>query len=142
MYTLTTEKDLYQVFKEYWKAHDGENEYLDILGEVLHYAQHFEKLYQSDKADPLGAELHDFRKLQSFMPVPSSIRLLEHLRVGDITLEQAKHALKILNTYLIRRYINGQDTSAISRFFPVYLKNVEAQVEVNGNFDESLRAYI
>lgn len=31
MYTLTTEKDLYQVFKEYWKAHDGENKYLEIL---------------------------------------------------------------------------------------------------------------
>ncbi|MGP1598311.1 hypothetical protein [Peptoanaerobacter stomatis] len=142
MYTLTTEKDLYQVFKEYWKAHDGENKYLDILGEVLHYAQHFEKLYLSDKADPLGEELHDLRKLQSFMPVSISIRLLEHLRVGDITLEQAKHTLKILNTYLVRRYINGQDTSAISRFFSVYLKNVEAQVEVNGNFDESLRAYV
>ena len=38
MYTLTTEKDLYQVFKEYWKTHDGENKYLDILGDILHYA--------------------------------------------------------------------------------------------------------
>lgn len=135
MYTLITEKDLYQVFKEYWRNQDGENKYLDILGEVLHYAQHFERLYLSDKADPLGEELHDFRKLQSFMPAPFSIRLLEHLRVGDITQDQAKHTLKILNTYLIRRYLNGQDTSAISRFFPGYLKNVKAQIEINGNFD-------
>lgn len=37
---------------------------------------------------------------------------------------------------MIRRYINGQDTSAISRFFPGYLKNVEAQIEANGNFDK------
>lgn len=136
MYTLITEKDLYQVFKEYWRNQDGENKYLDILGEVLHYAQHFERLYLSDKADPLGEELHDFRKLQSFMPAPFSIRLLEHLRVGDITQDQAKHTLKILNTYLIRRYLNGQDTSAISRFFPGYLKNVKAQIEINGNFDK------
>lgn len=136
MYALTTENDLYQVFKDYWKAHDGENKYLEILSEVLHYAQHFERLYLSKKQDPLGEQLLDFRKLQSFMPAPFSIRMLEHLRVGEITQEQAKHILKILNTYLIRRYINGQDTSAISRFFPGYLKNVEVQVEANGNFNK------
>lgn len=136
MYTLTTEKDLYQIFKDYWKSNDGEHKYLEILDEVLHYAQHFERLYLSEKQDPLGEQLLDFRKLQSFMPAPFSIRMLEHLRVGEITQEQAKNTLKILNTYLIRRYINGQDTSAISRFFPGYLKNVEAQVEVNGNFDK------
>ena len=89
------------MFKEYWKAHDGENKYLEILGDILHYAQHFERLYLSEKPDPLGGQLFDFRKLQSFMPAPFSIRLLEHLRVGEITLEQAKHTLKILNTYLI-----------------------------------------
>lgn len=135
-YTLTTEKDLYPVFKDYWKAHDGENKYLDILEEVLHYAQHFERLYLSEKKDPLGEQLNDFRKLQSFMPAPFSIRMLEHLRLNEITQEQAKRTLKALNTYLIRRYINGQDTSAISRFFPGYLKNVEAQIEINDNFDK------
>ena len=134
MYTLTTEKDLYQVFKDYWKVHDGENKYLEILEEVLHYARHYERLYLSEKQDPLGEQLLDFRKLQSFMPAPFSIRMLEHLRVGEITQDQAERTLKILNTYLIRRYINGQDTSAISRFFPGYLKNVEEQVEANGSF--------
>ena len=68
------------------------------------------------------------------MPAPFSIRMLEHLRVGEITQDQGERTLKILNTYLIRRYINGQDTSAISRFFPGYLKNVEEQVEANGSF--------
>lgn len=136
MYILTAEKDLYQVFKEYWKTHENGNNYVDILRDILHYAQHFERLYLSENQDPLGEQLLDFRKLQSFMPAPFSIRLLEHLRVGEITQEQAKHTLKMLNTYLIRRYINGQDTSAISRFFPGYLKNVEAQIEVNGNFDK------
>ena len=134
MYTLTTEKDLYQVFKDYWKVHDGENKYLEILDEVLHYARHYERLYLSEKQDPLGEQLLDFRKLQSFMPAPFSIRMLEHLRVGEITQDQAERTLKILNTYLIRRYINGQDTSAISRFFPGYLKNVEEQIEANGSF--------
>lgn len=136
MYTLTSAKDLYQVFKEYWKLQDGENKYIDILEDLLHYAQHYERLYLSEKEDPLGEQLHDFRKLQSTMPAPFSMRLLEHLRMNEITQNQAKQVLKILNTYLIRRYINGQDTSAISRFFPGYLKNVEMQIDANGNFDK------
>nr|DAR33949.1 MAG TPA: Protein of unknown function DUF262 [Caudoviricetes sp.] len=134
-YTLSTENELYAAFKEYWSKNDGEVHYLIILEDLLYYAQHFKRLYMGDEQDPLGEQLLDFRKLQSYMPAPFSIRLLEHLRVGEITQEQAKHVLKILNTYLVRRYINGQDTSAISRFFPGYLRNVEEQVGANGNFD-------
>lgn len=135
-YTLTTEKDLYAAFKEYWSDNDGEIHYLTILEDLLHYAKHFERLYLGETKDPLGEQLHDFRKLQSFMPAPFSMRMLEHLRKNEITQAQAQSVLKILNTYLIRRYINGQDTSAISRFFPGYLRNVECQVENVGGFDK------
>ena len=136
MYSLTTEKDLYPVFKEYWCSNDGEIHYLTILEDLLHYAQHFERLYLSSNKDALGEQLHDFRKLQSFMPAPFSMKMLEHLRKNEITQNQTQEVLKALNTYLIRRYINGQDTSAISRFFPGYLRNVECQVENAKNFDK------
>lgn len=133
-YSLTTEKELYNFFKDYWIENSGEAEYLKILEDMLHYAKHFERLYLSDSTDSLGEQLHDFRKLQSFMPAPFSMRVLEHLRVNEITAKQAQDVFKALNTYLIRRYINGQDTSAISRFFPGYLKNVENQVETEGSY--------
>ena len=29
--------------------------------------KHFERMYLSENKDPLGEQLHDFRKLQSFM---------------------------------------------------------------------------
>lgn len=134
-YTLTTEKDLYEAFKDYWSKYNGEVNYLSILDDILHYAKHFERLYLSDKKDPLGEQLVDFRKLQSFMPAPFVIRMFEHLRKNEVTDKQTQSVLKILNTYLIRRYINGQDTSAISRFFPGYLKNVETQIESVGSYD-------
>lgn len=70
------------------------------------------------------------------MPAPFAMRLLEHLRKQEITQKQAQDVFKALNTYLIRRYVNGQDTSAISRFFPGYLRNVECQIEAEGNFDK------
>lgn len=135
-YTLTSEKDLYSAFKEYWRQNNGETQYLLILEDLFHYAKHFERLYISDSKDILGEQLHDFRKLQSYMPAPFGMGMLEHLRKDEITQNQAKEVLKVLNTYLIRRYINGQDTSAISRFFPGYLRSVEKQIELAGNFDK------
>ena len=135
-YTLTTEKELYPVFKDYWIANKGEVHYLTILEDLLHFAKHFDRLYLAEKKDVLGEQLHDFRRLQSFMPAPFAMRLLEHLRKQEITQKQAQDVFKALNTYLIRRYVNGQDTSAISRFFPGYLRNVECQIEAEGNFDK------
>lgn len=135
-YTLTSEKELYEAFKNYWKNSDGMNSYLSILEDMVNYANHFERLYLSDKADKLGESIKDYRKLQSYMPAPFMMAVLEHLRHNEINEKQAEDVLKTLNTYLVRRYINGQDTSAISRFFPGYLKNVESQVKVNGNYDK------
>jgi len=135
-YSLTAEKDLYPAFKDYWNNNVGEINYLDILEDLLNYAQHFKRLYLNKNQDSLGIQLYDFRKLQSFMPAPFSMCMLEHLRKNEITQAQVQEVLKILNTYLIRRYINGQDTSAISRFFPGYLKNVEFQLESSGSFDK------
>ena len=135
-YSLATERELYSFFKDYWVENSGETNYLKILEDLLHYAKHFERLYLSNNNDPLGEQLHDFRKLQSFMPAPFAMRVLEHLRLSEITSKQAQDVFKALNTYLIRRYINGQDTSAISRFFPGYLKNVENQVKAEGNYNK------
>ena len=134
-YTLTTEKELYSAFKIFWKEKICSATYNEILGDLLNYARHFERLYLSNSTDELGVVLQDYRKLQSYMPAPFIIRMFEHYRVGEISKTQTLSILKLLNTYLIRRYINGQDTSAISRFFPGYLKNVENQIKEDNSFD-------
>ena len=133
-YTLTTEKDLYDIFKVYWKDNGGVNEYITILEDLINYAKHFERLYISNDSDVLGEILLDYRKLQSYMPAPFTMQILEHYRKKDITQVQTLDVLKLINAYLVRRYINGQDTSAISRFFPGFLKNVETQVVEEGSY--------
>lgn len=135
-YTLTSEKELYSEFKIYWKDHNGALEYLSMLEDLLHFAQHFKRLYLSKEKDNLGIALQDYRKLQSYMPAPFAMSVLEHLRKQEISDVQVQDVFKVLNTYLVRRYINGQDTSAISRFFPGYLKNIENQVEAEGNYNK------
>ncbi|MEG1973198.1 MAG: HNH endonuclease family protein, partial [Oscillospiraceae bacterium] len=58
------------------------------------------------------------------MPAPFMMEVLELNRKQSIDNGQVAEVLALVNTYLIRRYLAGQDTSAISRFFPSYLKNV------------------
>lgn len=135
-YTLTTEKDLYDAFKEYWKSKNGFPNYESILTDMVNFARHYNRLYLENSVDELGEAISDYRRLQSYMPAPFTMSILEHLRLNHITNQQAIDVLEMLNTYLIRRYINGQDTSAISRFFPSYLKKVESQLLVYGNYSK------
>lgn len=127
-YILVTEKDLYEAFKQYWNNNSDDT--TSILDDLLNYAHHFERLYLSDKEDELGESINDFRRMQSFMPAPFLMRILEHYRNNEIKKEQVSAIIKLINTFLVRRYINDQDTSAISRFFPGLLKNVESQIQI------------
>ena len=134
-YILSSEKELYEVFKQFWRDNAGETEYLRILQDLLNYAKHFETIYLQNGDDYNGV-LTDFRKLQSLMPAPFVMRILELKRVNKLTSTQVEEIFRILNTYLVRRYITGLNTNAISKFFPGYLKNVENQVKNEGNYNK------
>ncbi len=134
-YVLIPDKDLYESFKIYWKNLTASISHDVMLVDILNYAKHFERLYLARSVDELGEALMDYRRMQSFMPAPFMMQILEYLRCGSITDKQASAILQLLNTYLVRRYIAGQDTSAISRFFPSFLKNVVNRLE-KSSFNE------
>lgn len=127
-YTLVTEKELYDAFKNYWNKGIQNNSKDDLLSDLLNYALHFERLYLSEDKDELGESIRDFRNIQSYMPAPFMLRVLEHYRQQEIDTQQTSAIINLINTYLVRRYLNDQDTSAISRFFPGFLRNVENQL--------------
>lgn len=135
IYVLVPDKDLYEAFKNYWKTRTSTLSLEEVLADVLNYARHFERLYLATTNDVLGEALADYRRMQSFMPAPFMMQILEYLRSQRITNKQVSAILHILNTYLVRRYIAGQDTSAISRFFPGFLKNVVTQYEKRSSSD-------
>jgi hypothetical protein len=130
-FVLITEKELYPEFKKHWKTQLIDFEYYTILEDILNFANHFKRLYLEKSSDRVGVALVDYRKMQSYMPAPFAMQILEYLRVGKINEQQTGDILQLLNTYLVRRYIAGQDTSAISRFFPSYLKNVDTAFNKN-----------
>ena len=134
-FVLIPDKDLYEAFKDYWNGLTANASHNEVLMDILNYAKHFERLYLARNVDVLGEALNDYRRMQSLMPAPFMMQILEYLRCEKITDKQTRSILQLLNTYLVRRYIAGQDTSAISRFFPGYLKNIVVQLEKR-NFTE------
>ncbi|WP_337366557.1 DUF4357 domain-containing protein [Phascolarctobacterium sp.] len=141
-YVLISDKELYSKFKIYWEEQLGTHEYLEILTDIINYAHHYERLYIKETKDEIGIALQDYRKLHSDMPAPFAMSLLEHYRKQEVSKEQVVSTLKILVTYLVRRYINGQDTSAISRFFPSLLKNIEDQLEIEKSYKKFVDIFI
>lgn len=123
-YLLIPIRDLYDSFKEYWKNKKIEYSEDEILLDIVHYAMHFNRLYYSKEEDALGYDLYDYRKMMSYMPAPFTMEILELNRKKLINDTHVKDIIKLINTYLVRRYISGQDTSAITRAFPTFLKNV------------------
>jgi len=134
-YLLISVKDLYDSFKEFWTSKKNEYSEEDILASILIYAKHFYRMYISKKEDVLGSNIYDFRKMQSYMPAPFVMEIFELNRIKLINETQVKEIISLINTYLIRRYIAGQDTSAITRFFSTYLKNVIA-LTIKHGFDK------
>lgn len=133
-YTLSPVKELYEQFKVFWKESLSQNSEDSLLSDILIFAKHFDRLYYSTDKDVLGEPIADFRKLQTLMPAPFVMQLLELNRINPtiVTNDKTSKILKLIVCYLIRRYIAGQDTSAITRFFPTYLKNVLSYAEKYG----------
>lgn len=83
-YVLVTEKDLYEAFKQYWKEKNTDGSE-SILEDLLNYAPHFERLYLSVKSDELGENIGDFRQMQSYMPAPFVMRILDIIMLEELT---------------------------------------------------------
>ena len=141
---LTSKRNVYSEFKKYWGEQlKNTNETL-LLQDILRFGEHYYRLYYSNEADILGEELTNYRVLRSDMPAPFTMQVLEFLRIGAIKAEAASNVIKLINIYLIRRYITNLDTNDISRYFPTYLRQVREKCEKQGykNFYEVCKAVL
>jgi uncharacterized protein with ParB-like and HNH nuclease domain len=129
---LTSKRNVYSEFKKYWGEQlKNSNETL-LLQDILRYGEHYYRLYYSNEPDILGEELVNYRVLRSDMPAPFTMQVLELLRKGSIKAEEASNVIKLINIYLIRRYITNLDTNDISRYFPTYLRLVREKCNKEG----------
>ena len=132
---FTSKNKLYIEFKKYWVEQLTNHDEMSLMQDVLQFGEHYYRLYFSKNEDILGKELANYRVLESEMPAPFTMEVLELLRMGNIDVKSARDVLRLINIYLIRRYITNLDTSDITRYFPTYLRLVRGHCTKVGYAD-------
>lgn len=123
---------LYQAFKDYWNGQKNRSDD-DLLEKLVRYSGYFSLLYLESPSGKYADVLKDFQSMESMMPAPLVLELSEwYFFEHKITEEQYFDVIKVINDYQIRRYFNGDDTSRVSKAFPIYLKNVRKIAEKYG----------
>ncbi|WP_243129455.1 DUF262 domain-containing protein [Weissella soli] len=123
---------LYQAFKDYWNEQKNRSDD-DLLEKLVRYSGYFSLLYLESPSGKYADVLKDFQSMESMMPAPLVLELSEwYFFEHKITEEQYFDVIKVINDYQIRRYFNGDDTSRVSKAFPIYLKNVRKIAEKDG----------
>ena len=122
-YNLLNRRDIYEGFKDYWNHSklDKENRMRDIN----RYCRYYNEIYNGPSEDEeIEDALKDFRKSDSKLPAPFLMEMFHLYDEDEIDKNQLISQIRLIDTYLTRRALCGNDTSAISRYFPQLLRSV------------------
>lgn len=145
---LVNKSVVYRSFTDWYQAHIEKLGVEEMFKEIVRYASYYHALYKApiaslDKA--LQKPIEEFRFILSDMPAPLLMELYAihkrkdadgHLLISTV---QLGDIVSILNSYLMRRALCGMDTSDITRFFPVLLK--ETLADCDGNYADVVEIF-
>ncbi len=131
LYDLPKKNNVYNTFKDWCKQQQTDKESICKL--LLEYADYFYDIYINPVIDIESVKY--YRKHPSKMPAPFLMEMYKRYKEDVISLDDFNNIVNLVDTYLIRRSLCDKDTSAITRFFPGFLKNVLAQAQERG-FDK------
>ncbi|MEG1668687.1 DUF4357 domain-containing protein [Chryseobacterium sp.] len=125
LYILISKNDLYNSFKRYWNERVSKQSEEVILKDIVIYAKYYAILFlECRECDFLYEQIKILRKINSNMPTPFLMGILELFEHQKINKQQILSIFKIVNTYMIRRSIVSEQANSVSRIYPTLLKNV------------------
>jgi uncharacterized protein with ParB-like and HNH nuclease domain len=122
-YNLLNRRDVYDGFKDYWNNSSETRE--ERMREIFRYCRFYNEIYNgpAEKND-VEAVLKLFRYNESRVPAPFLMEMFRLEDDGTITSETLCKIIKLVDTYLMRRSLCGNDTNSLSRYFPQLLRSV------------------
>ena len=139
--SMINKSAVYRAFTEWYDENVIDYEEEGIFKELVNYASYYHDIYKAPviSLDPvLHKAIEEFRLILSDMPAPLLMELYAIHKSADdrgssrISAKQLADIITILNSYLMRRSLCGMDTSDITRYFPMLLK--ETLMDCNGNY--------
>lgn len=121
--SLSSRRDIYEVFKKWWNHTELERE--KRLREINRYCRYFHELYEGPSEDEeVEAVLKEVRVNESRMPAPFLMEMYRLYDEGLIEKETLLKQLRLIDSYLTRRSLCGMPSHELNRYFPQLLRSV------------------
>ena len=115
-FDLLNRRDVYEGFKNYWNRTEKDTE--SMLQEINRYCRYYYDIYEGPAENPeIEKALNDFRRTESRMPAPFLMEMLHLFEEGQISAQTLVAEIRLIDSYMMRRALCGNDTSALSRYF-------------------------
>lgn len=146
--SIINKSAVYRAFTEWYDENVVNYGEEGIFKEIVNYASYYYDIYKAPvtSLDPiLHKVIEEFRFILSDMPAPLLMELYAIHKSADnkdgsrISAKQLAEIITILNSYLMRRSLCGMDTSDITRYFPMLLK--ETLTDCNGNYTDIVKIF-
>lgn len=122
-YNLLNRRDVYDGFKTYWSSSREDSE--KRMREVGRYCRYYNEIYNGPAEKPeVEAVLREFRRNESHTPAPFLMEMFRLEDDGEITAATLAKQIRLIDSYLMRRALCGNDTGSLSRYFPQLLRSV------------------
>ena len=122
-YDLLNRRDVYEGFKSYWNQSSESTE--AKLQEINRYCRYYHDIYIGPCEYPaIEKALVDFRRSSSVMPAPFLMEMYALFNNKQISENTMVAQIRLIDSYLMRRALCGNDSSALSRYFPTLLRTV------------------
>lgn len=122
-YELLNRRDVYEGFKAYWNSWQEDSEVK--LREINRYCRYYHDIYIGPSGNQaIEKALADFRRSDSVMPAPFLMEMYHLFDEGKISENMMVAEIRLIDSYLTRRALCGNDSSSLSRYFPTLLRTV------------------
>ena len=135
--TLINEGHVYARFRDRMETEfSAEEQFAKELSNLKRFAEHYDKFLRPEhETDPdIRQALIRLNILETATAYPFLLRIYDAYYNQELTLEQLKEVLAVLENYLLRRWIAGEATNYLNKMFP----QIWGQIELN-NAADSLR---
>jgi uncharacterized protein with ParB-like and HNH nuclease domain len=124
---LCAESHIYARFRDYCKELD-DRKFVQEIANLLKFAEYYNKLLrpETEVNQDIKTALIRLNTFDISTAYPFLLVLYNEYNSQNIDLEEFIESLKLLENYLVRRYICGKQTNYLNKMFPSIWKDVEA----------------
>lgn len=119
--TLINEGHVYARFRDRMeKDFPNDKDFIQELANLRRFAEHYDKFLRPDhETDPeIRQALSRLNILETATAYPFLLRVYDAYHNAELTPEQLKDILAVLENYLLRRWITGEPTNYLNKMFP------------------------